>query len=201
LYDGNYCNAPEVPNWPILMISRWAAWFAGIVIAATLILLVAIEVDRRTAPPLVITVAERSDEIQVEIAGAIEAPGVYRRERGDRVIDLIDAAGGLLPGADTSSLNQAALLADGQRVTVPFAGTTTDARSRSSPDAVTLIDLNSASADELTELPDIGQVRADAIVAFRNQNGPFRAIDDLVFVDGISWSLVESLRPLVTIGT
>lgn len=182
------------------MISRWAAWFAGIVLAATVVFLVAIEIDKRNAPPILIEVSERNDEIQAEIAGAVEAPGVYRRDRGDRVIDLIEAAGGLLPDADISGLNQAAILSDGQRVTVPFLVAGPALTLAGSPQAAVLIDLNRANAAQLMELPGIGEVRAEAIIAFRNQNGPFGSVDELLFVDGISTAILEGLRPFVTVG-
>ncbi|MCC6704394.1 MAG: ComEA family DNA-binding protein [Thermomicrobiales bacterium] len=177
------------------MISRWAAWIAGVVIAATLVFLFAIEIDQRNAPPIVIEVADRNDRIEVEIAGAVADPGVYRRSRGDRVIDLIDAAGGLLPEADTSALNQASRLSDGQRVFVPML-----VAPSASPVASGLLDLNRATAEELTELPGIGAVRAEAIVAFRNQHGPFTSVDELLHVDGISTTVVEGLRPFATVG-
>ena len=82
------------------MISRWAALIAGAVIGVTLVALVVIELDRRNASPIEIVVAERSNLIQAEIAGAVVSPGVYDLRRGDRVIDLIDKADGLLPTAD-----------------------------------------------------------------------------------------------------
>ncbi|MCC6703456.1 MAG: ComEA family DNA-binding protein [Thermomicrobiales bacterium] len=177
------------------MISRWAAWIAGVVIAATLVFLVAIEIDQRNAPPIVIEVVDRNDRIEVEIAGAVAEPGVYRRSRGDRVIDLIDAAGGLLPEADTSALNQASRLTDGQRVFIP-----TMTAPGASPEAAALVDLNRATAEELTALPGIGAVRAEAIVAFRNQNGPFTSINELLHVDGISTTVIDGLRPFATVG-
>ena len=177
------------------MISRWAAWIAGVVIAATLVFLVAIEIDQRNAPPIVIEVADRNDRIEVEIAGAVAEPGVYRRSRGDRVIDLIEAAGGLLPDADTFALNQASRLIDGQRIFVP-----TVTSPQASPDATTLVDLNRSTARELTALPGIGAVRAEAIVAFRNQNGPFTSVDDLLHVDGIPATVVDGLRAFAMVG-
>jgi competence protein ComEA len=183
------------------MMTRVAAWFAGIVLAATLVLLVAIEIDQRNAPPLVITVAERNDEIQVEIAGAVEQPGVYRRNRGDRVVDLIDAAGGLLPEADVSSINQAAQLIDGQRITVPFDQPEPSLALIASPSATALIDINRATVEELMELPGIGEVRAEAIIAFRNQHGAFSSIEELLYVEGISATLFEGIRPLISVGS
>ncbi len=180
------------------MISRWAAAIAGIVIGITLVALVAIMVDERNAPPIEIEVAERSDEILVEIAGAVVAPGVYELDRGNRVVDLIDAAGGLLPSADTTAINQAAEALDGSKVTIPFA--VPENELHATPAEGVAIDLNLATIDELMTLPGIGEVRAQAIVAFRNQYGPFESIDELAFVDGISLAVIDGLRPLVMVG-
>lgn len=179
------------------MLSRWAAWIAGLVFGITLVVLVAIEIDERNAAPIEIEVAERRDEILVEIAGAVLNPGVYELDRGDRVVDLIDVAGGLLPNADTSALNQAAEAVDGSKVTIPF--NSEPANLFASPEPARLIDLNRATIDELTTLPGIGTVRAQAILDFRNQHGPFETVDELTFVDGISLALVDEIRPLVTV--
>lgn len=179
------------------MMSRWAAWLAGLVFGITLVVLVAIEIDERNAAPIEIEVAERSDEILIEIAGAVVNPGVYELDRGDRVVDLIDVAGGLLPIADTSALNQAAEAVDGSKVTIPFESDDTTASA--SPETTQPIDLNRATADELMTLPGIGAVRAQAIVDFRLQHGPFESIDALTFVDGISLALLEEIRPFVTV--
>lgn len=158
-------------------------------------ILVAMVVDERNAPAIVIEVADRNDRIEVEIAGAVAEPGVYRRFRGDRVIDLIEAAGGLLPNADISAINQASRLADGQRVFVP-----TGPGNSASPEATALVDINRATGVELTALPGIGAVRAGAIVEFRQQHGPFESVDQLLHVDGISASVIDGLRPFVTVG-
>ena len=183
------------------MISRWAALIAGAVIGVTLVALVVIELDRRNASPIEIVIAERSNLIRAEIAGAVVSPGVYDLRRGDRVIDLIDKAGGLLPTADPSTLNLAADVVDGEKVTIPDASRSAEAGSSASPVVQHLVDLNRATTADLITLPGIGDVRADAIVAYRNQHGPFRNVDELTLVDGISAVLVESLRPYVTVGS
>ena len=181
------------------MISRCAAWIAGIVLGATLVILVAIVVDERNAPAIRIEVADRNDRIEVEIVGAVAEPGVYRRFRGDRVIDLIEAAGGLLPGADTAALNQASRLADGQRIYIPHGAAATPISASDGLAAAPLVDLNRATAQELTALPGIGAVRAEAIVAFRNQHGPFTSVDELLHVGGIPAAVVDGLRPFALV--
>jgi competence protein ComEA len=162
--------------------------------------LLVIKLDDRNGPTLDIEVMERNATIQVEVVGAVFEPGVYAMERGDRVNDLVDAAGGVLEDGDTSSLNLAQALIDGQRVSVPFAPASTVNLAIASPETHARLDINRATAEDLMRLPGIGEVRANAIVAFRNQNGPFTAVAELMFVDGISEGVFEEIRPFITVG-
>ncbi len=137
----------------------------------------------------------------VDVAGAVHRPGVYEFAEGDRVIDAIERAGGPMPKADLSLLNLAAPLADGTQILVPKAGP---------PGAVVpgggapgsaggLININTASATELETLSGIGEVLAATIVEYRDQNGPFASVDDLMDVSGIGPATLEEIRDQVTI--
>jgi competence protein ComEA len=137
----------------------------------------------------------------VDVAGAVHDPGVYEFAEGDRVIDAIEKAGGPMPKADLSLLNLAAPLTDGTQILVPKAGP---------PGAVVpgvgapgsaggLLNINSASATELETLPGIGEVLAATIVEYRDQNGPFASVDDLLDVSGIGPATLEEIRDQVTI--
>jgi competence protein ComEA len=184
------------------MIAKLTGAAAAAVIVATIVFWLVAEFDRRSAPTIEISGPRNNQPIVVEIAGAVASPGVYELRDGDRVVELIETAGGLVPEADTSELNQAALLVDGQRVTIPYESSTEPTHepvNRASPEAAPLLDLNTATVEELDELPGIGEVRATAIVEFRNQHGPFQSIEELLFVDGISENLLEEIRPYLTI--
>ena len=137
----------------------------------------------------------------VDVAGAVHQPGVYEFAEGDRVIDAIERAGGPMPKADLSLLNLAAPLADGTQILVPKAGP---------PGAVvpgggapgsagSLLNINTASATELETLSGIGEVLAATIVEYRDQNGPFASVDDLLDVSGIGPATLEEIRDQVTI--
>lgn len=157
-------------------------------------------------------------EVVAHAAGAVARPGVYRLHPPARVDDLVRAAGGLAPDADPSRLNLAALLADGARVYVPRAGEEVppalgpDAAPPGPPapggsnggtapdDPTEPIDLNTADETELDRLPGVGPATAAAIVAFREESGGFRSVDDLLDVRGIGEAKLEQLRPLVTVG-
>ncbi len=183
------------------MLQRLTALFAAAVIVATAVFWLFAEIDRRSAPDIVISAPRNNEPIVVEIAGAVTAPGVYTLRDGDRVFEVIEAAGGLLPDADTSGLNQAALLIDGQRVTVPTSATAASSvvtAPDASPEPL-LININTASVEEFDQLPGIGHVKATAIVEYRNQHGPFQSLEELLFVDGISERLLEEIRPFVTL--
>lgn len=140
--------------------------------------------------------------IIVDVAGWVRKPGVYEFFAGDRVIDAVNEAGGPKKGADLTSLNLAALLADGTQVVVPKAGSTTAAGTSGttgSSSGTTLVNVNTASETELETLPGVGPVTAAAIIDYRTQNGPFATVDDLVDVSGIGPSTLEQMRPFVTV--
>ena len=137
----------------------------------------------------------------VDVAGAVHQPGVYEFAEGDRVIDAIERAGGQLPKADLSLLNLAAPLVDGTQILVPKSGL---------PGAVVpggtvpgsssgLININTASATELETLSGIGEVLAATFVEYRDTNGPFATVDDLMDVSGIGPATLEEIRDQVTV--
>lgn len=142
----------------------------------------------------------------VDVGGAVMQPGVVTLAEGSRVADAIAAAGGLAADADTSSLNQAAKVADGQKVSVPRVGEASVAPGSadssgaigsaddSSASGSGLVNINSASAEELDALPGVGPSTAAAIVEDREQNGPFNSVDDLLRVSGVGEKKLERLR-------
>jgi competence protein ComEA len=137
----------------------------------------------------------------VDVAGAVQQPGVYEFAEGDRVIDAIERAGGQLPKADLGMLNLAAPLVDGTQILVPKTGPagTVASGAGSGVAATGLININTASAIELEALSGIGEVLAATIVEYREQNGPFATVDDLMDVSGIGPATLEEIRDQVTV--
>jgi competence protein ComEA len=178
--------------------NRLLMWISGVVIAATAVLALVMQLDLRAAAPISIVTPDNPEMIVVAIDGAAESPGIYKLPYGSRVHDLLEAAGGYLSSSDLAAINQAALLTDGQRLFVPTREAVESARLVASPSPL-LIDINRATADELDALPGIGKVKANAIVTYRNQNGPFQSVDDLLLVDGISEALLADLRPFIMV--
>jgi competence protein ComEA len=141
--------------------------------------------------------------IIVDVAGWVRRPGVYEFVTGDRVIDAVNRAGGARNGADLTSLNLAAPLADGTQIVIPRPGATSAPGSSTSDSGTAggtaLININTASETDLEALPGVGPVTAAAIIDYRTQNGPFSAVDDLIDVSGIGPSTLEQIRPFATI--
>ncbi len=137
----------------------------------------------------------------VDVAGAVREPGVYEFVEGDRVIDAIERAGGSIPKADLSLLNLAAPLTDGTQILVPKAGPAMPGvPGGAAPGSSSgLININSASATELESLSGIGEVLAATIVEYRDQNGPFASVEDLMDVSGIGPATLGDIRDQVTV--
>ncbi len=141
----------------------------------------------------------QSGEIKVYVTGGVAAPGVYAVEAGSRLEDVIEAAGGLTGDADPEAVNLAVRVKDEQRWHVPRVGESAAAAPAAGRSASGKIDLNSASARDLEELPGIGAVKAQSIVAYREANGPFSRIEDLLGVRGIGPATIESIQDLIDV--
>jgi competence protein ComEA len=139
----------------------------------------------------------------VDVEGAVRRPGLVRLRSGARVADAVARAGGFGRKADRSGVNLAATLADGQQVLVPrvgAAGAGAGAGAAGGAASATSgpISLSSATAEQLDTLPGIGPVTAQKIVAFREQHGPFHAVDELDAIPGIGPARLAELQGLVT---
>ncbi|WP_436736816.1 helix-hairpin-helix domain-containing protein [Streptomyces sp. BBFR102] len=138
----------------------------------------------------------------VDVSGKVARPGVHRLPAGSRVEDALEAAGGVRPGTDTSGLNRARLLTDGEQVAVgvdpaPGPGPVAGAVPGAPGTAAGPISLGTATAEQLETLPGVGPVLAAAIIAYRTENGGFRSVDQLRDVRGIGDRRFEDLRELV----
>ena len=161
-----------------------------------------------TAPSVSTTTTTAPLAVVVHVAGAVVAPGLHKLSPGARVADAIEAAGGLLAGADEARINLAAPLADGERVYVPVAGedappvvvggTGPSDTAGGGPPAGP-VNLNTADEAELDVLPGVGPATAGAIITYREEIGGFTSVDELLDVPGIGETKLEQLRPLVTV--
>ena len=148
------------------------------------------------APTATAAVASGS-AIYVHILGAVARPGLYELRSGDRAVDAVAAAGGFLETADQAQLNLARFVVDGEQIVVPALGETPAAAPGTT--STGLVNLNSADAATLDTLPRVGPAMAARIIEWREANGPFTTIDDLMSVTGIGDKTFEGLRDLVTV--
>ena len=152
--------------------------------------------------------SEEPREIIVSVIGEVAEPGLKTLEPGARVADAL-AAAQPLPGAETMALNHAQRLSDGQQLHIlpsgaapaPAPGEPTPAGDNpSSPGGSASgsgVSLNSATAEELTELKGVGEVTAQAIVAYREEHGGFKDVEELLEVSGIGPAKLAQLKDQV----
>jgi competence protein ComEA len=146
--------------------------------------------------------------VVVDVAGKVRHPGVYRLASGSRVDDAVTAAGGPVGRVDLSSLNLAAVVADGEQILVGAPGTSmvsgggATAAVGGGPDASTaaaIVDLNSATLEQLETLPGVGPVLGQNVLDWRSAHGSFTSIDQLQDVTGIGDVKFAALQPLVSL--
>lgn len=142
-------------------------------------------------------------ELYVHVLGAVEVPGLYVLELDARLVDAVAAAGGTTPDADLTGVNLARVLADGEQIVVPVVGLPgaspgSDASDAGAPGTGSAgddkVDLNTADQAALETLPRIGPALAERIIAWRDENGRFQSVDDLLAVPGIGEKLLEGIR-------
>ena len=146
------------------------------------------------------------DSIKVDVAGAVESPGVYALNFDSRAEDAIKAAGGFSPDADPDYVNKADFLRDGDFLYVPYKGESPDEiylkmnrdiNLENTPDY--LININEDGFYKLTLIPGIGEKTAKNIVEYREENGRFSAKEDLLNVPGIGEATLEKISDYITL--
>lgn len=133
--------------------------------------------------------------IYVDVDGAVVNPGVYKLKKGSRVFEAIKKAGGLSDNADTSSLNQAKFVEDGEKITIPVSN---DDMSYFDGSDSKLININTADKSKLTELSGVGDAIADRIIEYRNKTR-FSSIEDIKNVKGIGDATFEKIKNQITV--
>jgi competence protein ComEA len=179
---------------------------AGFVLAGVLIF-----VSRAPAgEPILLQPAPTKAPVAVHVIGAVPRPGLYEFAEGARVQDAIDAAGGMLAEANVDALNLAALLEDGQRLVIPYQDGSVPTEGPAPPELpasteaptndsnVELVNINTASLDDLNALPGIGPTTAQKIIDYRDENGEFSTIEDIMNVSGIGPATFEDIKDLIT---
>lgn len=150
---------------------------------------------------------KNNEKMYVHIVGEVINQGVYILESGDRIIDIIDKAGGITENADLGRVNLAYKLSDGQKIYIP----NVNEKNEDIHDAVIddnclynsvgennkKININSANANQLETIVGIGPSTALKIIEYRNKNGKFKTIDELKNISGIGESKFESIKEFI----
>ena len=172
--------------------------------------------------------ADETGVIKVYVCGAVKNPDVYTVDKDCRTVDAIEAAGGAAPEAGLDYINLAAALSDGQKVYIPtkreieealaeggemysavvnitsnapgvIAGRSAGGSEAEGAQNPELVNINSASKETLMTLPGIGESKADKIIAYREANGGFSSIEDIMLVGGIKEGLFNKVKDRICV--
>ncbi len=151
-------------------------------------------------------VSEPEKLITVHVVGAVNKPGIYNLPEGARVHDAVQKAGGASEKADVQRINMARPLFDGEQIILPERMESGSAEGESpllfdGAGAISggKININRASVSELTALNGIGESRAKNIVAYREENGPFKTIEDIMNVPNIGTGIFSGIKEDITV--
>lgn len=134
---------------------------------------------------------EEPVQLVVYVCGAVQDPGVVALDADARVVDAILAAGGMTEDASETYVNLAARLTDGEKIYVPTRAEAAELE-RAAAEQVK-VNINTADKEELCTLPGIGESKAEDIIAYREKQGSFKNLEELMQVSGIKESLYEKL--------
>ena len=155
-------------------------------------------------------VRELVTELTVHIAGAVKTPGLYQLHVGARINDGVVAAGGATAQADLDSVNLAMLLSEGEQIYIPkrndkphiivqprftSSNNLNSSNSATNNELQISININTATAIELEQLAGVGPSTAKAIIEFRQKNGGFKTVEDLLNVRGIGPAKLSEILP------
>lgn len=170
-----------------------------------------------------------TENVRVDVKGAVKTPGVYELDSNSRVIDAIKLAGGVKSSASTKYLNLSKKVSDEMVIYVYTSNQiknmnineniieecncpTIDTSSCAGSNIITSIgdstvkddntnkvSLNNASKDELMTLTGIGESKALAIIEYRDNNGGFKVLEDIMNVSGIGESAYNKIKDYITL--
>ena len=148
-------------------------------------------------------------DIKVYVCGAVQRPDVYEISADSRIVDAVSAAGGFAIDAYPEAMNLAETVSDGSRIYVPtkeevdaLAVVYSDTGSGTGgtmSDSTGRVNINTATLEELTTLPGIGDTRARAIIDYREQNGAFGNIEDIMKVTGIKEKSFSKIKDSICV--
>ncbi len=138
---------------------------------------------------------DTEEEIFVHVCGAVQSEGVYELPKGSRIFEAIEKAGGFREDAATTEINQAEVLEDGMKVYVPTVAEILEMQVKKSGK----VNINQASKEELMTLPGVGESKAESIIQYREENGSFKRIEDIMQIVGIKEGLYEKIKEFIQV--
>lgn len=139
-------------------------------------------------------------QIAVHVTGEVKERGLVNIDEGSRALDAIRAAGGALDTADLDRINLAKVMQDGEKLHVPAVGEILDNNAYLGyNEANAKININTADVAQLDTLQGIGPVLAQRIVDFREREGRFERIEDIMKVSGIGPKVYENIKDSITV--
>ncbi len=130
----------------------------------------------------------------VYICGQVTNPGVYQVEEGARIYEVVDLAGGFKKKAATDSVNLAEEVTDGEMIVIPSKASEEEEQAHQEEVSDGKVNINTAEMEELMTLSGIGQAKAQAIISYRQENGSFHSVEDLVNVSGIAQGTLDKIK-------
>lgn len=134
--------------------------------------------------------------IYVQVCGHVVNPGVYEVLEGSRLYEAIDAAGGVSDDGCADELRLAGKVTDGDRIYVPGEN---ESLGPAYPEDDNLVNINTAALEELMTLPGIGEARAVSIIDYRENNGAFLSIQDIMEVSGIKEAAFNKIKDKIRV--
>lgn len=139
--------------------------------------------------------SDENESIFVYVCGAVLHEGVYELSIGSRAYEAIEKAGGFSEDAAMTYINQAEILEDETRLYVP----TKEEMTAEQAEEAGKINLNTARKEELMTLPGVGEAKADSIIKYREVNGKFQSIEDIMQISGIKEGLFSKIKDYITV--
>lgn len=146
-----------------------------------------------------------SQQIYVDIKGAVKKPGMYEGMLEMRVWDAVMLAGGVREDADTKQVNFSERIVDQMVIYVPTIGeevqelTSSEDSEDGLKSTTNKINLNKANEAELTTLTGVGQKKAQEIIRYREENGGFKSIEELKNISGFGEKTFEKLKDSISV--
>jgi competence protein ComEA len=201
-----------------LRTHKWLSAICGGLVCLLLLLSIVLGGDKEAKKPatasetLVFSKEETNEEHQkkeeaelpivIDIKGSVQNPGIYTMKDGERIDDAINKAGGFTKNAEVTAVNLAQKVTDEMVVYVPSEGEkelTSIPVGGTDTEKSALININNAQSEELQKLNGVGPSKAEAIITYREENGPFKAPEDIMNVSGFGEKSFEKIKEQITV--